>query len=274
MRTPSHVISQDGTRLAYYAIPAKKGKQRPGIVFLGGFMSSMMGNKATALEAWAKKNGYAFLRYDYYGHGSSGGSIENATISRWVEDSKTIINFVCGRIEGLDGPLILVGSSMGAWIMIHVALAIKENETRQRVVGLMGIAAAPDFTQDLLPNYLGTKAMTKIYKEGVYQMSSDYSDEPYIITKELIQDGNRMSVLKSGININLPVRLIHGTSDKEVPWDQSRKLMQALISEDVELILVKGGNHRLSNKDELQRIFITLDSLINSLELEDSIFEN
>jgi esterase/lipase len=163
---------------------------------------------------------------------------------------------------------------MGAWIMIHVALAIKENETRQRVVGLMGIAAAPDFTQDLLPNYLGTKAMNKIYKEGVYQMSSDYSDEPYIITKELIQDGNQMSVLKSGININLPVRLIHGTSDKEVPWDQSRKLMQALISEDVELILVKGGNHRLSNKDELQRIFITLDSLINSLELEDSIFEN
>ena len=100
MRTPSHVIAQDGTRLAYYAIPAKEGAKRPGIVFLGGFMSSMTGNKATALEAWAKKNGYAFLRYDYCGHGSSGGSIENGTISRWVEDSITIINFVRDKIEG------------------------------------------------------------------------------------------------------------------------------------------------------------------------------
>ena len=125
MRTPSHVIAQDGTRLAYYAIPAKEGTKRPGIVFLGGFMSSMTGNKATALEAWAKKNGYAFLRYDYCGHGSSRGSIENGTISRWVEDSITIINFVRDKIEGLGGPLILVGSSMGAWIMIHVALAFE-----------------------------------------------------------------------------------------------------------------------------------------------------
>ena len=131
MRTPSHVIAQDGTRLAYYAIPAKEGTKRPGIVFLGGFMSSMTGNKATALEAWAKKNGYAFLRYDYCGHGSSGGSIENGTISRWVEDSITIINFVRDTIEGLGGPLILVGSSMGAWIMIHVALAFEENKRGQ-----------------------------------------------------------------------------------------------------------------------------------------------
>ncbi len=274
MRTPSHVIAQDGTRLAYYAIPAKEGAKRPGIVFLGGFMSSMTGNKATALEAWAKKNGYAFLRYDYCGHGSSGGSIENGTISRWVEDSITIINFVRDKIEGLGGPLILVGSSMGAWIMIHVALAFEENKSRRRVVGLMGIAAAPDFTKDLLPNHLGVKTMKKIFEEGVYKMFSDYSDEPYIISKELIQDGNQMCVLKNEINIDLPVRLIHGTCDKDVPWDQSRRLMQALISEDVELILVKGGNHRLSNKNELERIFITLASLVNSLELEDAVFEN
>ena len=178
------------------------------------------------------------------------------------------------KIEGLGGPLILVGSSMGAWIMIHVALAFEENKSRRRVVGLMGIAAAPDFTKDLLPNHLGVKTMKKIFEEGVYKMFSDYSDEPYIISKELIQDGNQMCVLKNEINIDLPVRLIHGTCDKDVPWDQSRRLMQALISEDVELILVKGGNHRLSNKNELERIFITLASLVNSLELEDAVFEN
>ncbi len=268
MTTPSHIAAADGTKLAFYATPAREDRTGVGIVFLGGFMSDMTGEKATTLEAWAQAAGYAFLRLDYSGHGASEGAFRDGTVGRWAEDALTVIDHAGRTVPGLGGPLVLVGSSMGGWIMVRVALALQKAGGAQQAAGLVGIAAAPDFTHDLLPARLGPDVMAHIAERGFYSAPSEYSDEPYIVTRDLVEDGNRQLVLNAPLKLDLPVRLIHGTADPDVPWTQSQKLMEALTSDDVELILIKDGDHRLSSETDLARLRLTVEQLATKIAPE------
>ncbi len=265
MTTPSYIAATDGTKLAFYATPAREGRVGPGIVFLGGFMSDMTGEKATTLEAWAQRTGHAYLRLDYSGHGYSGGEFRDGTVGRWVHDTLAVIEHAGNTVAGLGGPLILVGSSMGGWIMVLVALALQKAAALQQAAGLVGIASAPDFTHDLMPEQLGPEVMAHIAQEGFYSALSEYSDEPYIITQDLIEDGNRQLVLDKPLALDVPVRLIHGTADPDVPWTRSQKLMEVLTSDDVELLLVKDGDHRLSSERDLVRLAAVVERLAASL---------
>ena len=241
-RLPRH----DGATIAYHRLEGKI----PGIVFLGGFMSDMTGTKALALEDFARRQGRAFVRFDYLGHGASSGKFEEGTIGRWAEDAVAVID------ELTQGPQILVGSSMGGWIMLLAALARPE-----RVAGLLGIAAAPDFTEDLIYAELDAAARETLEREGVYHQPSEY-DAPYPITKRLIDEARSHLLLRGRIPVQVPVRLLQGMRDDAVPWQWSPKLAGQLESEDVEITLVKAGDHRLSEPADLARLERTLEELI------------
>jgi len=254
---PEFINAEDGIPLAYVATPAARAGAGPGVVFLGGFMSDMTGQKATVLEDWARATGRAFLRLDYSGHGMSGGAFRNGTIGRWLSDAVTVIRHASATVSGLGGDLVLVGSSMGGWIAVLAAMEI----VGQKVAGIVTIAAAADFTDDLLPMRLGPDTLATIEAEGAFEAPSQYSDQPYVITRDLLEDGRNHLVLSGPIALDIPARLIHGTADPDVPWTQSMKLMGALTSRDVELILVKHGDHRLSEPHDLDRLIRVVECL-------------
>jgi len=222
----------DGLRLAY----RHRSGAGPTIVFLPGFMSDMEGSKALALDAWATRAGRAMLRLDYSGCGASEGRFENGTLTGWRDDVLLLIK------ELTEGPLVLVGSSMGGWLMVLVALAIPD-----RVVGLVGIAAAADFTEW----GFGEDARASLYAEGQIAEPSLYSIDPYITTLAFFESGQANRVLDAPIPLICPVRLLHGQSDEEVPWEISLRLGAVLRSEDVRITLVKDGHHRLSRDADI-----------------------
>jgi pimeloyl-ACP methyl ester carboxylesterase len=264
--SPDYLTLPDGGRLAFHAVPARRADTaEPGVVFLGGFMSDMTGDKATSLHAWAVRSGRAFLRLDYSGHGQSDGAFRDGTIGRWVDDAHAVLAHCRGRVAGLDGGLVLVGSSMGAWVMIRLAQRLRAEGGRQRAAGLVGIAAAPDFTEDLLPHRLGAEAMTAIDRDGLIEMPTVYSDRPYTVTRRLLEEARDQLVLRGPIDLDLPVRLLHGIEDRDVPWTQSQTLMQALTGDDVTLTLVKGGDHRLSTPRDLARLAATVEALCDGI---------
>ena len=240
-----------GRRLAYVHSPGRT----PGVLFCGGFKSDMTGAKALALENVFREAGRAFTRFDYTGHGSSSGDFEDGTIGAWAADAVSIID------EVTEGPLTLVGSSMGGWIMVLAALARPE-----RVKGLVGIAAGPDFTEDLLWAR-GTEAQRAVLmKKGRWVAPSAYSDKPYVITRKLIEEGRDHLVLRSPIPFHGPVHLLHGQLDPDVPWQTSLRLAEALQSEDVTVELIKSGDHRLSKPHELERITAATERVLRSVE--------
>jgi pimeloyl-ACP methyl ester carboxylesterase len=244
---PETLTRPDGSAIAYHKTPGSA----PGIVFLGGFMSDMTGSKALSLEDFAARRGQAFLRFDYQGHGASSGHFEEGTIGRWAEDAVAALDALT------EGPQVLVGSSMGGWIMLLAALA-----RPQRVAGLLGIAAAPDFTEDLMWDAYPPDVRETLEREGVYHEPSDYGEEPYTITKALIDDGRKHLLLRKPLPITCPVRLIHGMADPDVPWELAIRLADRLESDDVEVTLVKGGGHRLSEPEDLERLGTTLARLL------------
>lgn len=249
---PSYLDLPGGVRLAYH----KTEGAGPTLVFLGGFSSDMTGSKATALEAYAKRTGRAFLRFDYQGHGASSGKFEEGTIGLWAGDALAAVKNLT------EGPVILIGSSMGGWMMLLVGLEIKE-----RLAGLVGLAAAPDFTEDLIWSWLSVEDRRTLESEGVLQQASEYEDEGnYCITLKLIEEGRKNLLLRGAIPLTCPLRLIHGDQDKDVPWDVSTKLMQMIDSEDVELTLVKGAGHRLSEPQDIARLEATLERLLAQLD--------
>ena len=214
-------------------------------------MSDMSGTKARALERYARARGQAYLRFDYQGHGVSSGRFEDGTIGRWAEDA-------IAALDGASvGPQILVGSSMGGWIMLLAALARPE-----RVAALVGIAAAPDFTETLIWARMGAAQRAELAERGVLYQPSDYDEQPYAITRALIEEGRNHLLLGGEIPLDCPVRLIHGMADPDVPWRVSRRLAQRLRTADVELTLVKGGGHRLSEPADMARLARILDGLI------------
>ncbi len=241
---PRILTRADGATIAYHKT---RGKE-PGVVFFGGFNSDMTGTKAVALEAHCRAAGRAFLRFDYFGHGQSSGDFTDGTIGRWAEDA------ICVLDELTDGPQIVIGSSMGGWIMLLAALARPD-----RVAALIGIAAAPDFTESLMWQHWPQEIRDTLLLNGVYREPSDYSDEPYTITLTLIEDGRNHLLLERPIAIHCPVRLIHGMRDTDVPWEHSLAITEKLLSNHVTLTLVKDGDHRLSRDEDLARLCRILD---------------
>lgn len=241
----------DGATIAYRATPGKG----PGVIFVHGFMSDMSGGKAVHLEAWARARGRAFLRFDQRGHGLSDGRFEDGTISAWADDLIRVLDHLT------EGPQVLVGSSMGGWLVLLAALARPE-----RVAGLVGIAAAPDFTEELVWSVFDDAARETLTRDGVFYAPSEYGEEPYPITLGLIEDGRSNLLLnRPALPIRCPVRLIQGMEDDSVPWMTSQRLLERLQSRDVELTLVKGGGHRLSEPVDLARLTHTLEGLLGVL---------
>ncbi|MBV9251503.1 MAG: alpha/beta hydrolase, partial [Acetobacteraceae bacterium] len=208
-------------------------------MFLPGFRSDMNGDKATNVAAFCAERGHAILRFDYSGHGASGGRFENGTIGRWAADTLAAID----RLT--EGKLVLVGSSMGGWIALLTALVRPE-----RVAALVGIAAAPDFTEALMWNAMSFEERTKLMRDGVMHVPSQYG-EPTPITRALIEDGRKHLLLPLPIALNCPVRLLHGQADPDVPWEMALRIAEQVTSADVQVVLVKDGDHRLSRPRDL-----------------------
>ena len=236
----------DCTELAWI----RRDGASPTIVFLPGFRSDMTGDKATALDGFAAARGVAMLRFDYSGHGASGGDFLHGTIGAWASDALTAID----RLT--TGPLILVGSSMGGWIALLTALTRPD-----RIAALVGIAAAPDFTERLMWESMAPPERAVLERDGVLYIPSQYGD-PTPITKALIDDGRNHLVLTTPMKLECPVRLLHGQADPDVPWELSVTIARSVTSSDVELILVKDGDHRLSRPRDLALLCRTIGALL------------
>ena len=227
----SFLTTLQGRRLVYERVEG----QGPGVVFLGGFNSDMQGTKALHLDAWARAAGRAFLRFDYSGHGESGGRFEDGCIGDWLEDARAVIE------AATEGPQVLVGSSMGGWIALLLA-----RERPERVAGLVGIAAAPDFTEAGFWAGFTEAEREALMREGVVLRPSDYG-APYPITRRLIEDGRRHLLLETPLTLPMPVRLLQGTADAEVPVEWALRLLDHADGPDLRLTLVKGADHRFSD---------------------------
>lgn len=246
---PQFLDTGHGTRIAYHHTPGKS----PGVVFLGGFMSDMEGGKATELEAYCRRAGRAFVRFDYQGHGQSSGEFADGTIGLWLQDALAVID----RLT--EGPQILVGSSMGGWIALLAAKA-----RHARVKGLVGIAAAPDFT---VRHWAGLSAADQqtIMETGRLEVYSEYGPDPYIFTRALFEDGWKNRINHGPIHLDIPVRLIQGTADPDVPWQTAMSIADNLTGDDIEVILVPGGDHRLSEPNDLARLVRVVDAMAKDI---------
>ena len=237
---------ENGTSIAYNKLEGNL----PGLIFMSGFMSDMNGSKALALEQHCQERGLAFLRFDYMGHGNSSGNFADGTIGLWAQNALTAFD------ELTEGPQIIVGSSMGGWMMILTAVSRPE-----RVAGLVGIAAAPDFTEDLLPKQLTEIQLSKIQEDGFVVIPSEY-EIPYTITKKLLDDGTQHLVLRNEIPLDCPIRLLHGLEDTSVPWKTALKIQNMIRSKDVEVTLIKNGDHRLSREEDLEKLKTTVMEIV------------
>jgi pimeloyl-ACP methyl ester carboxylesterase len=236
----------DGERIAWRRCPG----DGPEVVWLGGFHSDMTGTKAVALADWAAAKGRACTRFDYFGHGESTGAFEDGTISRWREDALAVID------EVTEGPLLLVGSSMGGWLSCLAALS-----RPGRVKAMVLIAPAADFTEKLMKPTLGESALAAIRSTGSWVRPSEYGDEGYPITRELLEDGARWSILDGKVGIEVPVRILQGGADPDVPWRHALDLALALESQDVVFSLIRDGDHRLSRPQDIARLIAAVEEL-------------
>jgi pimeloyl-ACP methyl ester carboxylesterase len=225
----------------------------PAGVWLGGFRSDMRATKAEALDAWAARAGRAFLRFDYSGHGESGGRFEDGTISAWLEDALAVLaRFGSGRP-------ILVGSSMGGWLALLAARALAGGPSAP--AGLVLIAPAVDFTERLMWDRFPDEVRRTIDRDGVFHQPSAYSPEPYPITRGLIADGRRHLLLGAPIATGCPVHILQGMDDSDVPWRHALALVEHLAGENVSLTLVKDGDHRLSRPEDLDRLLRAVEGI-------------
>ena len=230
------------------AVRAREGAA-PGLFWLGGFNSDMKGTKALALEAWAAERGRACVRFDYSGHGESGGLFTDGTIGRWLEESVAVFDRFC------RGPQVVVGSSMGGWMALLLAreLATRSAVAEATLAGLVLIAPAPDFTEALMWNGFAPEVREEIMSKGVWYRPSQYGG-PYPITRALIEEGRNHLLLGGTIEVGCPVRILQGAQDPDVPWQHAFALAQRLPSEDVVLTMIQDGDHRLSRPQDIARI--------------------
>jgi pimeloyl-ACP methyl ester carboxylesterase len=224
----------------------------PGILWLGGFHSDMTGTKAVALDEFAAASGRACVRFDYSGHGSSGGRFTDGTIGRWLEESRAVLEAFC------NGPTILVGSSMGGWIALLLARELaRRGAPKVSPAALVLIAPACDFTEELMWKAFSPEIRTQIETTGIWLRPSDYG-EPYPITKELIEDGRNHLLLGGSIEVGCPVRILQGAQDPDVPWRHAFALADRLPCDDVVLTMIQDGDHRLSRPQDIARLIATL----------------
>lgn len=247
MHPPETLARPEAATIAYRRLAGRM----PGIVFLGGFHSDMTGTKALYLEDYCRRKGRAYLRFDHFGHGASSGDVARGTIGRWADDAIAVVDSLT------EGPQILVGSSMGGWVMLLAALARIE-----QVHALVGIAAAPDFTEDLLWPRLGPVQRNELMTKGSTTLPSEYDPAGYSYRRELFEDGRQHLLLRGPIALDCPMRLLHGMRDASVPWQTSLRLTECLASRDVAMTLIKDGDHRLSTPPDLARLAATLDELV------------
>lgn len=242
----TYLDTPNGRRIAY----ARQPGEGPGVVFLGGFKSDMTGTKALHLQDWATRRGRGFLRFDYSGHGDSSGLFEEGSIGDWAEDARHAIEALT------EGPQILVGSSMGGWIALLLARAMPH-----RVAGLVTIAAAPDFTERGFWAGFSEDQRQTVLRDGRIELPSDYADSPYVITRRLIEDGRDHLVLNQPLRLDMPVRMLQGTADADVPMSWALHLLDHAAGADIRLLLVKGADHRFSTPECLRAIEAQIDEI-------------
>jgi pimeloyl-ACP methyl ester carboxylesterase len=239
----------DGTERRAIAVRQRAGAS-PGLFWLGGYKSDMKGTKAAALAQWAEQAGRACLRFDYSGHGESAGVFTDGTIGRWLADSLAVFDACC------RGPQILIGSSMGGWLAL---LLVRELKKRGRsgpasVAGMVLVAPAIDFTEELMWKRFTPEIKRELEDAGVWARPSEYSAEPYLVTRQLIEEGRKHLLLGGMIETGCPVRILQGVQDPDVPWQHAVGLTSRLASDDVVLTLVKDGDHRLSRLEDIERL--------------------
>ncbi len=239
-------------RLAYKKFtPAGGGRGLPTVMFCGGFRSDMEGTKALYLEQFCEKRGQPFIRFDYSGHGASGGQFTDGTIGSWTEDTLAVLDHLT------EGPVVIIGSSMGGWIALLVAKARPD-----RIKGMIGIAAAPDFTREIFEQEMDDNLRAQLKAQGYIDVPSDYSDEPYRITHALIKDGEAHCLLDKPLSLSIPIRLMQGMQDSDVPWQKAYRIQKALEDETLaEVLLIESGDHRLSRPEDLELLADQVEAL-------------
>lgn len=250
MTKPVFLDTPSGRRIAYH----QTSGQGVGVVFLGGFKSDMEGTKALYLQDWAQAHNRPFLRFDYSGHGQSSGDFLDGCIGDWAADAGAVVATLT------QAPQILVGSSMGGWISLLVARAMPE-----KVAGLVGVAAAPDFTEDSMWDSFDDHTKSTLQSQGQVALPSEYDDGPYIITQKLIEDGRAQLVLRRPLDLPFPVRLLQGTADEDVDMAVALRLLSHADGDDIRLTLVKGADHRFSNPECLGLIRKAIHSVTKAL---------
>jgi pimeloyl-ACP methyl ester carboxylesterase len=229
------------------AVRAREGGQ-PGLFWLGGFKSDMQGTKAVALAAWAAERNRACVRFDYSGHGESGGDFVDGTIGQWLEESVAVFERFCA------GPQVVIGSSMGGWMALLLARELaKRHGSPASLAGLVLIAPAPDFTEELMWKGFSPEIRHQIETSGVWLRPSEYGD-PYPITRNLIEEGRKHLLLGGSIEVGCPVHILQGAQDPDVPWKHAFALTHRLPAEDVVLTMIQDGDHRLSRPQDIARI--------------------
>lgn len=236
----------------YRAEPATK---RPALVWLGGYRSDMTGTKAIEVERHARDAGTDCIRFDYSGHGASGGDFRDGTISRWVEESLAVVDHAAA------GRMILIGSSMGAWIALRLIEELRRRGEGERVAGLVLIAPAPDFTAELIEPNLTEAETASLAERGYFEEPSEYSPEPNIFTRALIEDGRDNRVMKGPIDTGCPVHILQGMRDPDVPYGHALKLMEHMPSDDVVMTLIRDGDHRLSREEDITKLKQAIDAM-------------
>lgn len=245
-------FESDGTQIAFRRFEGAA----PGIVWLGGYRSDMLGTKAETLSDWAAAKGHAFLRFDYSGHGESGGAFADGTISKWLGESLAVFRALT------EGPQILVGSSMGAWIALRLIQELRKAGEGDRVAGLVLLAPAPDFTAELIEPSLTRKQKRDLTEKGYFEEKSEYSSEPNIYTRALIEDGRANLVMTGPIDTHCPVHVLQGMADPDVPHTHALRLISMLPADDVTLSLIPDGDHRLSRPDDLKLLISAVEGVI------------
>jgi esterase/lipase len=239
-----------GTAARRIAIRSREGRA-PGLFWMGGFKSDMKGTKAAALDEWAAQQGRACTRFDYSGHGESSGAFEDGTIGQWLEDS-------VAAFGTLSGPQVVIGSSMGGWMALLLARELKKKKANVPMVatmaGMVLIAPAPDFTEELMWKKFQPKVRKEIEEKGFWLRPSEYDAGGYKITRALIEDGRKHLVLGGLIETGCPVRILQGVKDEDVPWQHAMALSSRLAQDDVVMTLVKDGDHRLSRPEDIERM--------------------
>lgn len=236
------------------AVRKQPGRQA-GVVWLGGYKSDMLGTKAETLASWAESEGRAFVRHDYSGHGESGGAFADGTISTWLDESLAVFRTFT------EGKQILVGSSMGAWVALRMTQELNKAGEGDRVAGIVLLAPAPDFTADLVEPALTDAQRRDLVEKGFFEIPSEYSAEPYIYTRALIEDGRDNRVLTGPIDTHCPVHILQGMADPDVPHTHALKLVSHLPADDVTLSLIPNGDHRLSRPQDLNMLTRTVDAM-------------